>query len=118
MSLFGSMELIKRSFSPGHRVKGTFVQGELTDTAFRGTAQPASGKVMELLPEGKRNTETISVFAPIDLEFTTAEPRSQRSGDIIIWEGRQYEVQVARKWNCLIESHWELVATRVKEGER
>jgi hypothetical protein len=118
MSLFQSMELIKRSFSPGHRVKGSWVEGEVIDTAFRGTAQPASGKVMELLPEGKRNTETILVFAPIDLDFTTADPQLQRSGDIIIWKGRQYEVQTARKWNCLIEPHWELVATRVKEGER
>jgi hypothetical protein len=117
MSLFQSMELVKRSFSPGHRVKGSYIKGEAMDTAFWGTAQPASGKVMELLREGKRNTETISVFAPIDLDFTTADPLSQRSGDIIIWEGRQYEVQTASKWNCLLEPHWDLAATRVKEGE-
>jgi hypothetical protein len=118
MSLFASMDLIKRSFSPGNRVKGTFVKGEPTDTAFRGTAQPASGKVMELLPEGKRDTETISVFAPIDLEFTTADLRLQRNGDIIIWDGRLYEVQVVRLWKGGLLPHWELAATRVKEGER
>jgi hypothetical protein len=117
MSLFKNMPLIKRSFVPGTRVKGTWVEGTQADTNFKGTAQPASGRVLELLPEGKRNTETISVFAPITLDFITADPELQRSGDIIIWEGRQYEVQTARKWAGGILPHWELVATRVKEGQ-
>jgi hypothetical protein len=118
MSLFKNMALIQRSFIPGTRVKGTWVEGQQVDTNFKGTAQPASGRILELLPEGKRNTETISVFAPITLDFTTADPELQRSGDIIIWEGRQYEVQAARKWNAGLLPHWELAATRLKEGER
>jgi hypothetical protein len=118
MSLFRSMALIKRSFTPGHREKGTWIEGEPSNTPFMGTAQPASGRVMELLPEGKRNTETISVFAPIELDFTTADPRLKRSGDIIIWEGRLYEVQVVRPYKATLLPHWELVATRVKEGEK
>jgi hypothetical protein len=117
MSLFRNMALIKRSFSPGYREKGAWVEGEPSDTPFMGTAQPASGRVMALLPEGKRNSETISVFAPIELEFTTADPRLQRSGDIIIWEGRHYEVQAARLYKAMLLPHWELAATRVKEGQ-
>jgi hypothetical protein len=119
MSLFRSVALIKRSF-PGHREKGRWIKEDPVDTPFRGTVRPASGKVMELLPEGKRDTETISVYAPIDLDFTTADAELQRSGDIIIWEGREYEVQIAGKCNshpAKILHHWELAATRVKEGE-
>jgi hypothetical protein len=112
------MPLIKRSFNPGTRVKGSWVEGEPENTLFKGTAQPASGKVLELLPEGKRTTETILVFAPIELQFTAADPKNQRSGDIIIWEDRLYEVQVVKKWNARLLPHWELVASRVKEGEK
>lgn len=115
MSL-GSMTLIKRSFGPGHQVKGDWVEGPATDTPFQGTAQPASGQVIQMLPEGKRNIEAILVFAPIELEFTTAEPRLQRSADIIIWQGREYEVQTVRKWDAGIYPHWELAATRKQEG--
>jgi hypothetical protein len=112
------MALVKRSFAPGCREKGVWIEGEPSDTPFMGTAQPASGRVMELLDSGKRNTETISVFAPIELDFTTADPRLKRSGDIIIWEGRLYEVQVVRLYKAMLLSHGELVATRVKEGEK
>jgi hypothetical protein len=115
MSLFQNMPLVKRSCA-GKRVKGSWVKGSQANTSFKGTAQPASGKVLELLPEGKRNTETITVFAPIDLDFTTADAETQRSGDSVIWQGREYEVQAARKWDAGLIPHWELAATRVKEG--
>jgi hypothetical protein len=112
------MPLIKRSYS-GSYVKGSWIKNETpADVPFKGTAQPASGRVLELLPSGKRNTETILVFAPIELEFTTADPDTQRSGDIIIWEERLYEVQIAKKWNARLLPHWELAACRVKEGEK
>ena len=117
MSLFKNMPLIKRSFS-GVYEKGQWKKGEPVDIPFLGTAQPASGKVMELLPEGKRNTETIMVFAPMSLEFTSADPETQVSGDIIVWEDRSYEVQAARPWKAGLLPHWELTATRAKEGER
>jgi hypothetical protein len=117
MSLFKNMPLIKRSYT-GERVKDSWVKGAPADTPFMGTAQPASGKALELLPEGKRNTETISVFAPIDLDFTTAGPETQRGGDSVIWQGREYEVQAARKWDGGLIPHWELAAARVKEGQK
>jgi hypothetical protein len=118
MSLLRNMSLIKRSFTPGSRVKGSWVEGKPIDTPFKGTAQPASGKVLELLPEGKRTTETILVFAPKELEFTAADSEAQRSGDIIIWEDRLYEVQVVKPWKVGMLPHWELVASRVKEGDK
>jgi len=119
MSLFKTINLTQRSFSPGERVKGTWVEGQAVDTSFKGTAQPASGKALELLPEGKRFSETITVFAPPSLDWTTADPVTQRNGDLVIWEGRRYEVQVAKKFVAHPSAamhHWELLATRVKEG--
>ena len=117
MSLFRNMKLIKRT-CPGYWEKGQWKKGEPVDKDFMGTAQPASGRVMELLPEGKRNTETITVFAPANMQFTTADPEKQVSGDIIIWEGRCYEVLAAKPWKAGLIPHWELLASRVKEGER
>jgi hypothetical protein len=117
MSLFKSVDLIRRS-TPGTYEKGQWVKGTPVETNFKGTAQPASGKTLELLPEGKRNSETITIYAPISMDFSTAEPRDQKTGDIIVWENRNYEVQIARKWNNGILPHWELVAIRIKEGEQ
>jgi hypothetical protein len=118
MILFPNIPLVKRSCA-GERVKGSWVKGARTDTPFMGDVQPASGKVLELLPEGKRNTETITVFAPIELDFTTADAETQRSGDIIVWEERLYEVQIIKKWRSVLAlDHWELAATRTKEGQK
>jgi hypothetical protein len=112
----------QRSYNAGSRVKGSWVPGSPEDDVpFRGTVNNSPGKVLELLPEGKRSPDSISVFAPIELHFTPADSELQRDGDLIIWEEREYEVQIARKCNshpAKMMHHWELVATRVKEGER
>jgi hypothetical protein len=119
MSVFKTTKLTKRP-SLGSYVKGKWVKspGDAAGVQFMGTAQPASGKAMELLPEGKRSSETIQVFAPIEIEFTPADSGKQVGGDIIVWQDRCYEVQVAKKWDNGLLPHWELIATREKEGER
>jgi hypothetical protein len=121
MSLFKSVQLIQRSFGPGRREKGVWIPGESADTPFRGTVNNSPGEILELLPEGKRSTDSISVFAPIELFFTPADSEQQHDGDLIIWEGREYEIQIARKCNShpvKMMHHWELVATRKKEGQK
>ena len=117
MSLFRTMKLIKRSV-PGFYEKGRWIKGTPVDTPFEGTAQPATGRVLELLSEGKRHNDSIRVFAPLNMEFTSADSEKEISGDIIVWEGRQYEVMVARPNKAGLIPHWDMVASREKEGEK
>jgi hypothetical protein len=116
MSIFQNVSLIKVSFTHGHREKGSWVEGDRTETPFKGSWQPASGKTLELLPEGKRSREVYKAFAPISLNFTAADAHEGLSGDRVIWEGKEYEVTVAAKWNNGLLPHWELLCTREKEG--
>lgn len=118
MSLFKSVDLAKISFAPGERVNGRWVEGDETRTEFAGTWQPASGKDMEKLPEGKRSDETFKCFAPIDIEFTAADTEKGVSGDRIEKDGKRYEVILAAQWNNGLLPHWELMCQREKEGER
>jgi len=113
MSLFRNTKMFRRSFEPGTREKGTWIEGKPKDTEFWGTAQPAGGKALELLPEGKRNTESIEVYAPIEVKFTPADEDLKRSGDIIVYKKRLYEVQVAKEFDSGLLPHWELVAVKV-----
>lgn len=117
MSLFKRVTLIRRSFQPGAYVKGQWQEGEYTDTPFKGTWQPAQGQTIALLPEGKRSGVVYKAFAPITLAFTAADAVRAVSGDRIIFEGMEYEVTVAAKWNNGLLPHWELLCTRQKEGE-
>jgi hypothetical protein len=117
MSLFKSVALVRRSFEPGVRVKGQWQEGACTDTIFMGTFQPANGKTLSLLPEGKRSGEVFRAFAPISLEFTPADAERGISGDRILWRGNEYEITIAVRWDNGLIPHWELVCTRRKEGE-
>jgi hypothetical protein len=112
VSLFRSVDFVRVSFEPGTRVKGSWVEGAKHETPFKGTWQPASGSALQLLPEGKRNREVYKCIAPIELAFTAADDDKGVSGDRIIYEGTEYEVSAAAKWNNGLLPHWELLCTR------
>jgi len=118
MSLFKSVDLIRRRKAGGGYVKGRWVAGEPGDTAFKGTWQPASGKILELLPEGKRSREVYKCFAPIALDFTSADAHGEDEADSVIWKDKEYEVTTAALWDNGLIPHWELLCTRPKEGEK
>lgn len=118
MSLFRSVDLARISFAAGDYDKGRWSEGEETRAEFAGTWQPASGKDMDKLPEGKRSDETFKCFAPIDIGFTAADAEKGVSGDRIEKDGRRYEVVLAAPWNNGLLPHWELLCQREKEGER
>jgi len=117
-SLFGSVRLIRRKKAGGSYVKGQWVPGKPSDTDFYSSWQPASGKTLELLPEGKRSREVYRCFAPIHLDITSADDHGDQEADQIIWEGKEYEVTTAAKWNNGLISHWDLLCTRPKAGEK
>lgn len=117
MSLLKTVDLIQSKHSQGSYVKGKWVEGTTEQINFKGTWQPSSGKVMELLPEGKRNRETYICYAPIELSFTSSDPELGVTGDEIVWEGKSFEVCTASKWNNGLIPHWELICVKNKEGE-
>jgi hypothetical protein len=118
MSLFKNVPLIRRRKTGGDYVRGQWVSGEPANEDFRGTWQPASGKTLELLPEGKRSHEVFKCFAPLDLDFTSADAHGDAEADSVIWQGREYEVTTAARWDNGLIPHWELLCTRPKEGEK
>jgi hypothetical protein len=118
MSLFKSVSLIRRRKTGGAYVRGQWVPGESGDTAFHGTWQPASGKTLELLPEGKRSREVFKCFAPLSLDFTSADTHGEREADSIVCQSKEYEVTTAARWDNGLIPHWELLCTRPKEGEQ
>lgn len=117
MSLIRNVSLVRRRKTGGEYVKGQWVAGVPNDISFHGSWQPASGKMLELLPQGKRSREVFKCFAPLAVEFSSADAHGDAEADIIVWEGKEYEVTTAAKWNNGLIPHWELLCTRPKEGE-
>ena len=114
MKLIKNVKLIRRRKYGGEYVNGQGASGQPGDTPFMGSWQPASGKTLELLPEGKRSREVFKCFAPLSLDFSSADTQGDTEADFIVWEEKEYEVTSAAKWDNGIIPHWELLCTRPK----
>jgi hypothetical protein len=115
MSLFCSVGLVKKTRT-GERIKGSWVEGPGEETPFKGTVQPPSGETMKVLPEGTRKSDVIEVIAPRDLTVNVSDPVRKILSDLIVWQGREYEIVGAVLMDNGLLPHWELIAQRPKEG--
>jgi hypothetical protein len=88
----------------------------MEDLPFKGTWQAASGRALELLPEGKRAGEVYKAFVPRGIDIITSDPVTGRQADKIVWMGKEYEVSHVADWNNGLIPHWEVLCTREKEG--
>jgi len=111
MSLFPSVDLIQVTHTPGKWVSGRWVEGDEKPIPFQSSWQPASGKALEVLPEGKRSREAYKAYPPIEMEFTAADEERSISGDVVIKDGKKYEVSAAAKWDNGLIPHWEIICT-------
>jgi len=117
-SLFKSKSLLLRKKTGGSYVKGQWKTGEPSDTPFDSSWQPARGKILELLPEGKRNREVYRCFAPVNFDISSADEYGEKEADQVICEGKEYEITTAAKWDNGLLCHWDLLCTRPKAGEK
>lgn len=76
------------------------VEAQLTIMA---SVQPASGKVMQALPENRRDIETYSLFTNAPLA----------TGDIVEINSADYEIHAVESWQNNVINHNQYVAQRV-----
>lgn len=114
MSLFNTHTLTVTRKTPGSYINGKWVPGSSSTFSIQTSWQPATGKDLEVLEEGKRQTVTYKAY-PVE-EIRAADPLTESEGDMITGlDGYQYEViMVAPNQNNLIEHH-KVLAQRVKE---
>ena len=75
---------------------------------LRGSVQPAKGDDLKLLPEGRREEATVSVYTRDDI----------RNGDLLTIRGDVYEVLNVQVWDNNILPHRQALAVKMQtEGE-
>lgn len=116
MSVLKTVKMYRLRMNGGEYVKGTWKNGAYIAKEFYGTMQATSGKVQELLGEGKRNRETMTCYAPLSIDFTTFDAVEQKKADLIIYQDKFYEVVQCQRWNNAILPHYVLTCVRKKEG--
>jgi hypothetical protein len=87
----------------GSYVSGIWVKSEATGT-FEGSVQPVTGKDLETLPTGRGDRGIVKVYSGTQLNVSRAD--TDNSGDIVIWEGKEWEIiQELPYQNDLIEHY-------------
>ena len=72
------------------------------------SVQPLSGKQAQLLPEGRRIEDAITIFT--NEELFTAKSSSNKKADVVLYRGGRYEVFNVKIWTASPISHFEVIA--------
>ena len=115
MSLFKSYTLTVERVNPGSYVNGKFVAGAATTFDIKTSWQPATGRELEALPEGMRQSAIFKGY-PGD-EVKTADPETLQEEDVITGpDGGSYRVVFVGPWQNSLINHYKFMAVREKEG--
>ena len=91
----GSYVVLRRS-AAGYDDQGRAKPSSTTTLTIDASVQPASGRDLLRLPEGRRAVETRVVFTPTQLLL--GGQGSANEADLISMDGRTWEVQQSEGW--------------------
>ena len=106
---------VKRTLSAGKYVNGNYLPGDPVPTLLTifASVQPATGKVLEALPEGRRNSESYVLYT--DSELFTAEVSGSKNADLVLIFSREFEVIKVKKYQNGVISHYEVLFAEVEQ---
>lgn len=101
--------IIERSLGGGHYDDaGKFHGGDVESIGVWASVQPLSGRQVQLLPEGRRNDESLEIYT-MQPVFAASTSRAQKA-DIIIWQERRFEVWSVKYWYDPSLGHYQTTA--------
>lgn len=98
---------IKR-YSGGQYIKGIWTEGVETTTTAKASVQPVSGNELMLLPEGRRNSESVKIFTTAQLKTQSLQEKC----DIIEIRGIDFEIHNVKHWFGTDIEHYECLAVK------
>ena len=92
----------------GSYVGGKWVEGTETPSTFLGDIQEMSQKEIETLPIGKDNIGKVKIYT--DQVFNIAEETTNQNGDLVEYNGENYEIILKNNWDHGLLNHIYYVA--------
>jgi len=90
------------------QITTTFVKGVATKTpvssTFNGTVQPMTGKDLELVEVGREDRGKVKIYSDIRLNVGIAG--SDKSGDVVEWQGEKWEIIQEMKFQNNLINHY------------
>lgn len=101
----------------GSYVNGRFVAGALDPFDAIASVQQATPNEIKLLPEGRRDSETITVYTEIELRATDQGP-NQTKGDVFVYLNKTWEVHKVENWTTHKKlKHFKSIAVKQDDQE-
>ncbi len=92
----------------GSYVDGVWTKVEGATTIFQGSVQPLSGKDLDSLEISREDKGLVKVYSSSKLNVSQAE--TNKSGDIIIWDSRKWEIITELTYSNNLIEHWKYLA--------
>lgn len=107
MSSFRTQFTIQRK-SNGKYCNGRWQEGEVTEFTIMASVQPLSGEEMQMLPEGRKDTQAVRIYTDTPLKTV-----SEDNPDILLYAGNSYEVTTVEPWQSNVISHYKCLAVKI-----
>lgn len=107
-NVLGTGTYVVTRTASGTRTLGRYSPGAVTTFSVNLGVEPATGRQLRDLPEGRRGDEALMIFSPVELktEMPGFEP------DQVSYQGEQWAVVTSRRWEGFSEVHYEVMAQR------
>jgi hypothetical protein len=107
-TLFGTTKNYKQVTFTRNRTNRGQAKYAYTDSTFNGTIQPASGKDLEIFPDGRRDVGLVKVFS--GKQLNVGVEGTKYSGDIVYYSGMKWEIVIALPYQNNIIPHYKYMA--------
>lgn len=108
MNSFRVHTLTVKRFAQGTYDKGEFVEGSSSTLTIRASVQSPKAHDLQLLPEGRRNSQAYRLYTDTELRLSTAA-----NPDKVVIDGEDYEVMAKSPWQNRILPHFRYVVVRM-----
>lgn len=92
---------------------GRYTESSESTISITASVQPLSRTDLEVLPEGKRQERAFKIYT--DTQLFSADTATKKSGDLVVYEGIDYEVYSPLPWRNNIINHYKYLIIKVKE---
>jgi len=111
MSGFRQSITLKRRTGTGSFTKGIFTDSGTSDITIQGSIQPLKADEMELLPEGRRDSEAFRIYT--DTKLFPANDDTKLNADRVVLGGKEYEVLACATWQNNVINHYKAVVVKL-----
>lgn len=89
---------------------GVYAPGSTSTIQVPASIQPLGGRELLRLPEEERTKERIVIFTAVEL--FTSSPAAGTVGDVVAYNGKNFEVQTVERW-AELGAYWKVIAAKV-----